>query len=280
MKHHAETQPVGSLDEATIVNAVIKVAAYVFERSEEDVRQDVRPYEATCGSEVYNDCYFPEIDWRILSLPAELVANTDGGTRCDFDLTRSIVHAPGLLEQGDIDDGIKQALTSQQHVLYGEQIQALVLQGRLKPNWHLNDELGLVDFDGCIQAKTPLLVDVLRAMLFLNDPSRILATPGPYAEVDDIHQALLESLGPKVLQDHIGLFFQTPSAARSSGVFLNTHDMREAMMRHLAESMGEPFEPLPRRENSASWHDGEGLGSYSLSLRELDAIPSVPAAHG
>lgn len=269
-----EAALVGSLDERVITDVVVKVAARVLGCSEDEARSDRRPYQATCASEHFDQVYLPQIDWHTLTLSEALRAELAGHpskSRGDFDLGRSSIWVADLLDRDDVDAALQRYLASQP-ILYGLQIQSLVREGRVDPSWFSSG------FEGCIRSSSDALVDVLRALLFLDDPNGSLAVPREdRAELDPRYADLIVGLGPKPLQDHVGLFFQTMRAARCEGLFFRDAEMRAALRRHLAESVGMPVEPLPHEDQTAYWGDGEGLRSMVLAPREIDVIPPVPA---
>jgi len=258
-------------DDDEIVDAVVKVAAKVLCCTEDEVRSNRLAYQATCSSDLFDSLYLPEIDWRTLVLPASrAAAAAAAAVRNDFDLSRSSVFLEELLERAELDDDLKRIVTRQQATLYGTQIRVLVEEARLDPTW-----LHRGQFKGAIRSRTSGLIDTLRAMLLLDDPNGNggeLRIPSKHSEVAEEHAELIASVGRPnsvALRAHIGLFFQTPNAARCSGAFFMDSEMREMTVRRLAEDLGEPAPSLPPPDpNYASWIVGEGQGHYSLSLRD------------
>lgn len=253
--------PIEEEDELTRV--IVKVAAYVLNRTEEEVRDDAGKYAAIHWDDVIYEYVFEGIDWSTFVTAEDkpkpyrnFIDDGDGlFGRADFDIARSrVVSCLKLLQTTDksLND-----LIQEQGGLYAMQVAQAIQAGRLQP-----DAIRYTDFNfhGRIVAKSTSLKDAFRALFLLNDFPRERLKQGEYSEVHEQHRSMIESIKNLELRDHVANFFQSAQSARCTGAALD--------------------KPSEKSDIVASWWIGEGQGDCWIEKIDDDDVCDIPEFDG
>ena len=236
-------------------SALVTLLSHVLGCSEDEVRNAPGRYAAYHWDQDFDETH--EINWATSQVTT---GHPDGALvylRGDFDVAHSIFDGACLDPDGVTDAGLRALLEGQDRVLFGEQLHQLVNEGRLPESAR-----DVRNVFGRIRGSEGSLVDAARALLMLRDDTPWLPmddAEDAYTEVDGAVASVLAERFDEDVAAHIGLFFQTPGAARSSG---GAHmdevpDSQLIIAQYLSNL-------LPGTKLIATWSLGEGQGEEAL----------------
>lgn len=251
--------------------ALVTFLSHVLGVTEDDVRNAPGRYAAFHWDQDFDETH--EIDWDSRQVTT---VHPDGALvygRGDFDVAHSIFDGAHLDPDGTTDTSLRALLSEQDRVLFGEQLHQLANEGRLPASART-----VRNVFGRIRGSEGSLVDAARALWMLGDDTPCLPMDDEedeYTEVDGAIATKLAELFDADVAAHIGLFFQTPDAARrSGGARMDAEPDGELVLAQYLSRL------IPGTQLVATWWLGEGQGEEALVRLPAQHSMLVPAFDG
>ncbi len=252
-------------------SALVSFLSHILGVTENDVRNAPGRYGAFHWDQGFDGTH--EIDWRSSQVTT---GHPDGALvycRGDFDVANSFFDSESFGPDRTADTSLSALFCQQDRVLFGGQLQQLVAEGRLPKSAQ-----SVRNVFGRIRGSGETLIDAARALWMLGDDTPWLPLDNEedeYTEVDGAIAAKLAELFEPDVAAHIGLFFQTESAARiSGGACLDAEpDAGIVVAQYLATLM-------PDTKLVATWSLCGGQGEEALVRLPDQHSMAVPAFDG